>query len=122
MLLAAVVGSGIMAERLAGGNVAIALLASTVATGAPLVALILTFGIDFWAAFQSRGHDPRCLTRRSPLARRSRLRFRANHRRHARRLGRTCVVSGTHFVVSLRECSALRRCSASSLPRSDLFR
>src|SRR5499433_1332900 len=44
LLLAAVVGSGIMAERLAGGNVAIALLANTMATGAALVALILTFG------------------------------------------------------------------------------
>jgi glycerol uptake facilitator-like aquaporin len=44
MLLAAVVGSGIMAERLAGGNVAIALLGNTIATGAALVALILTFG------------------------------------------------------------------------------
>jgi glycerol uptake facilitator-like aquaporin len=43
-LLAIVVGSGIMAERLAGGNVAIALLANTIATGAGLVALILTFG------------------------------------------------------------------------------
>jgi glycerol uptake facilitator-like aquaporin len=43
-LLAAVVGSGIMAERLAGGNLALALLANTVATGAALVALILTFG------------------------------------------------------------------------------
>jgi glycerol uptake facilitator-like aquaporin len=43
-LLATVVGSGIMAERLAGGNVAIALLANTLATGAGLVALILTFG------------------------------------------------------------------------------
>ena len=43
-LLAAVVGSGIMGERLAGGNVAIALLASTMATGTMLVALILTFG------------------------------------------------------------------------------
>ena len=43
-LVAAVVGSGIMGERLAGGNVAIALLANTVATGATLVALILTFG------------------------------------------------------------------------------
>lgn len=43
-LLAAVVGSGIMGERLSGGNVAIALLANTVATGAALVALILTFG------------------------------------------------------------------------------
>lgn len=44
MLLAAVVGSGIMGERLAGGNVGIALLANTIATGAALVALILTFG------------------------------------------------------------------------------
>jgi len=44
LLLAAVVGSGIMAERLSGGNVAIALLANTIATGATLVALILTFG------------------------------------------------------------------------------
>jgi len=43
-LVAAVVGSGIMGERLAGGNVAIALLANTIATGAALVALILTFG------------------------------------------------------------------------------
>jgi glycerol uptake facilitator-like aquaporin len=42
-LVAAVVGSGIMGERLAGGNVAIALLANTIATGTALVALILTF-------------------------------------------------------------------------------
>jgi glycerol uptake facilitator-like aquaporin len=44
LLLAVVVGSGIMAERLAGGNVAIALLANSLATGAGLAALILTFG------------------------------------------------------------------------------
>ena len=44
LLVAAVVGSGIMAERLSGGNVALALLANTLATGAALVALILTFG------------------------------------------------------------------------------
>jgi glycerol uptake facilitator-like aquaporin len=44
MLLAAIVGSGIMGERLAGGNAAIALLANTIATGAALGALILTFG------------------------------------------------------------------------------
>ncbi len=43
-LLMAVVGSGIMGERLSGGNLAIALLANTLATGAALVALILTFG------------------------------------------------------------------------------
>lgn len=44
ILLAAIVGSGIMGERLAGGNVAIALLANSIATGGVLVALILTFG------------------------------------------------------------------------------
>lgn len=44
MLLAAVVGSGIMGERLAGGNAAIALLANAMSTGAALVALIVTFG------------------------------------------------------------------------------
>jgi glycerol uptake facilitator-like aquaporin len=44
MLLAAVVGSGIMADRLSAGNQAVALLANTIATGAALVALILTFG------------------------------------------------------------------------------
>jgi glycerol uptake facilitator-like aquaporin len=43
-LLAAVVGSGIMGERLAAGNMALALLANTIATGAALVALILAFG------------------------------------------------------------------------------
>ncbi|MBV8053019.1 MAG: aquaporin family protein [Acidobacteriaceae bacterium] len=43
-LVAAVVGSGIMGERLSGGNVAIALLANTISTGTGLVALILTFG------------------------------------------------------------------------------
>jgi glycerol uptake facilitator-like aquaporin len=43
-LLAAVVGSGIMAERLANGNTALALLANTAATGAALVALIISFG------------------------------------------------------------------------------
>jgi glycerol uptake facilitator-like aquaporin len=44
LLLAMVVGSGIMGDRLAGGNDAIALLANTLATGAGLVCLILTFG------------------------------------------------------------------------------
>src|SRR5450432_1703157 len=43
-LVATVVGSGIMAEHLSNGNVALALLANTVATGAALVALIFTFG------------------------------------------------------------------------------
>jgi glycerol uptake facilitator-like aquaporin len=43
-LFAAVIGSGIMAERLAGGNIAIALLANTIATGAILFVLIVIFG------------------------------------------------------------------------------
>jgi glycerol uptake facilitator-like aquaporin len=50
-LVAAVVGSGVMGERLAGGNVAIALLANTIATGAALVALILAFGCVSGAHF-----------------------------------------------------------------------
>jgi glycerol uptake facilitator-like aquaporin len=44
LLLAVVVGSGIMGETLSGGNVAIALLANALATGTGLIALILTFG------------------------------------------------------------------------------
>jgi glycerol uptake facilitator-like aquaporin len=51
LLLAIVIGSGIMGERLAGGNVAIALLANTLATGAGLVVLILTFGAISGAHF-----------------------------------------------------------------------
>src|SRR3954468_18488628 len=51
LLVASVIGSGIMGERLAGGNVALALLANTVATGAALVALILTFGAVSGAHF-----------------------------------------------------------------------
>lgn len=51
ILLSAVVGSGIMGERLAAGNLAIALLANTLATGAALVALILAFGSTSGAHF-----------------------------------------------------------------------
>jgi len=50
-LLAVVVGSGIMAERLAGGNIAIALLANAIATGTGLIALILMFGTISGAHF-----------------------------------------------------------------------
>src|SRR5271155_2926297 len=50
-LVSAVVGSGVMAEKLAGGNVAIALLVNTIATGAALIALILTFGAISGAHF-----------------------------------------------------------------------
>src|SRR5256885_15711226 len=44
MLLTAIVGSGIMGERLAAGNIGIALLANSLATGAALIVLILIFG------------------------------------------------------------------------------
>lgn len=64
LLLAAVVGSGIMGERLAGGNVAVALLANTAATAATLVALITVLGpvsgaqfnpvVSLWAATTGR--------------------------------------------------------------------
>jgi glycerol uptake facilitator-like aquaporin len=50
-LLAAVVGSGIMGERLAGGSIGLALLANALATGAALVALILAFGAISGAHF-----------------------------------------------------------------------
>jgi glycerol uptake facilitator-like aquaporin len=66
LLLAAVVGSGIMAQKLAGGNVALALLCNTIPTGAILVVLILIFGPLSGAhfnpavtlAFASRGELP----------------------------------------------------------------
>jgi glycerol uptake facilitator-like aquaporin len=45
LLLAAIVGAGIMGERLAGGDVAVALLANTLATGAALVALLQALGL-----------------------------------------------------------------------------
>src|SRR5439155_8140230 len=51
ILLAALVGSGIMCERLSGGNVAVALLANTIATGATLVAIILALGTISGAHF-----------------------------------------------------------------------
>jgi len=55
ILLAAVVGSGIMAERLAEGNVAIALLANFVAIGGALVCLILALGSISGAHFNPAG-------------------------------------------------------------------
>ncbi len=55
-LLAAVIGSGVMGERLSGGSVGLALLANTLATGAALVTLILTFGPVSGAHFNPGGH------------------------------------------------------------------
>jgi len=69
LLLAAVVGSGIMAERLCGGNVGLALLANAIATGGALFALIVMFGPISGAHFNPvvtvalslRGDSPRTL-------------------------------------------------------------
>jgi len=67
LLLAAIVGSGVMGERLSGGNVAVALLANTIATGAMLVAIIFAFGRisgrGAWAGAKYRAISPnnRCV-------------------------------------------------------------
>jgi glycerol uptake facilitator-like aquaporin len=68
-LLAAVVGSGIMGERLAGGNVAIALLANSLATGAALAALILAYGPLSGAHFNPAVTMVEALQGRLPTAR-----------------------------------------------------
>ena len=82
-LLMAVVGSGIMAERLAGGNVAIALLGNTIATGAALVVLISVFRLrpGFRCAFQSRRDALFFAAPRNPSANGRPLRGGATHRR-----------------------------------------
>ena len=53
-----------MGERLSGGNVAVALLANSIATGAALVTLIHTVRTGLRRAFQSGGDDSGCLLRR----------------------------------------------------------
>jgi hypothetical protein len=60
LLLAIVIGSGIMGDRLAGGNTAIALLGNTLATGAGLVVLHHHAGACFRRALQSGGTGPPC--------------------------------------------------------------
>ena len=69
ILLATVVGSGIMAENLAGGNVAIALLGNTLPTGAILVVLITILGPISGAHFNPAVSLAMCLTERMPWAR-----------------------------------------------------
>jgi glycerol uptake facilitator-like aquaporin len=87
-LLAAVVGSGIMGERLAGGNVAIALLANTIATGAALVTLILTFGPISGAHFNPAVTLADASQGWYGVARRTSLPRRSNHWRVCRSCGR----------------------------------
>jgi glycerol uptake facilitator-like aquaporin len=69
VLLATVVGSGIMAENLAGGNVAIALLGNTIPTGAILVVLITILGPISGAHFNPAVSLAMCLTGRMPWSR-----------------------------------------------------
>lgn len=66
-LLAVVVGSGIMAERLAAGNAAIALLANSIATGAGLIVLIYGFGHISGAQFNPAVSIVESLSRRQPI-------------------------------------------------------
>ena len=66
LLLATVVGSGIMAERLAGGNVALALLGNTLATGAMLYVLITILGPISGAHFNPAVSLVALLTRQLP--------------------------------------------------------
>lgn len=122
-LLAVVVGSGIMAERLSGGNVAIALLANTLATGAGLIALILTFGpisgahfnpavtlADAWAG--GRWPGARCRLTSLP---RSSARYRVERRRMA---CSTCRCSSLRSM----NAPARRNCGASSSLHSACWR
>jgi hypothetical protein len=84
-LLATVVGSGVMAAKLAGGNIALALLGNTLPTGAILVVLILIFGPISGAHLNPA---PRLLAAKvAAVARFRGLRRRAARRGVARRLG-----------------------------------
>ncbi len=87
-LVAAVVGSGVMGEKLAGGNVAIALLANTLATGAALVALIAAFGTISGAHFNPVVTLADAVGWRSSLEGCRSLHCRPNCRRNLRSFGR----------------------------------
>ena len=90
-LLATVIGSGIMAERLAGGNTAIALLGNTIPTGAILVVLITVFGPISGAHFNPAVTLSFALRREiSPCGRT--LCGGPDIWRHRRRIGRACHV------------------------------
>ena len=86
-LLAAVVGSGIMAQRLAGGNEALALLCNTLPTGAILTVLILTLGPLSGAHFNPAVSLAFALRREMKWTDVAALHRRTNHRRDDRRVG-----------------------------------
>ena len=88
-LVAAVIGSGVMGERLANGNVALALLANTIATGAALVAIILAFGPISGPHFESCCNVGGCNRERSILESRISVCGRSGCGRHDRRGSRT---------------------------------
>ena len=91
-LLAGVVGSGIMAAKLAGGNGALALLCNTLPTGALLTVLILTFGPLSGAHFNPAVSMAMVLRRELPGRCRGHLHRRSDCRRHRR------GARGTHHV------------------------
>ena len=86
-LLAGVVGSGIMAAKLAGGNVALALLCNTIPTGAILVVLILIFGPLSGAHFNPAVSLAFALRRELPWAVAAAYIAAQDRRRHYRRVG-----------------------------------
>jgi Major intrinsic protein len=116
-LVATVIGSGITAERLAGTNMALALLANTIATGAILVALIFTFGGISGAHF----NPAVTVASRAQWRRSSIQRVRCHFRAACRDLGlfaspsQQCAVRGrglhhycvlVHFLNIVRESSS----------------
>jgi hypothetical protein len=88
-LLAAVVGSGIMAAKLAGGNGALALLCNTLPTGAILTVLILAFAP---ISGQSSSHNRIRVAPRNRTDRRKYLRRRSGGGWRSRRMARACHV------------------------------
>ena len=92
LLLAIVVGSGIMGERLAQGNLAVALLANSIATGAGLYVLIVIFGPISGAHFNPVVSAVAVYDKRMSGRRRRRLRNRAMQWSFRRRSGSTCDV------------------------------
>ena len=109
LLLAMVVGSGIMGERLAGGNAAVALLGNTLATGAGLVVLITIFGPLSGAHFNPAVTLVFALRREIGWRLARRLRRRAARRRACSGSGRRTPCSPSRFGRSRPSCARDRR-------------